>query len=164
MCSLSTGCGATFIAPEDFASWDVYPREVLRISGPTPRFAAFLAPFDEVRGAQRSVIIATNSGSTTSHLFYGPCAFGLRLYTTDAFNTPPVWDNRRDGCDLIGISLDIPAGETRTRPVYGFIQSDALADSLPPRWYYAAVTWRSGIDSPVHVVPAGSIYIGRNPE
>jgi hypothetical protein len=158
--SLSIACGATVIAPEDFAPWNAYPDEATYISGPTPRFIAFLAPFDQILGVQRSLIVATNSGSTTTQLSYGPCSFGLRLYTTEAFNTPPVWDNRRQGCDLIRISLDIPPGETRTRPMYGFIWPDVLADRLPPRWYYAAVTWRSALNAPVQVVPAGSIYIG----
>lgn len=145
--------------------WDSYPWSPVRITGPSPTFSAFLAPLEAPQGFFGSVLVVTNTTHVPIQLHFGPCDFGLRLYSNDIFVGSPSWDNRPPGppgCDAILLWLEIPPGETRTKPVFGFVNPTTLADSLPSGTYYAAVTWRSSPAGRVHLVPAGKIRLSSN--
>ena len=146
-------------APTDVDDWNSYPQSSVLVSGPIPIMAAFLAPVDDVPGYLRSVLVVTNPASVPVTFRYGTCDFGLRLYQNATFSGAPIWDNRGAGCDLIALSLAVPAGETRVEPVFGFVNPLALSDSLPPGLYHAAVTWRSSPNGRVRIVPAGEVRI-----
>jgi len=155
---IASSCSSPSAPTSD--SSDFYPWSSVRVSGPVPTIAAFLAPSDGDPSWLRSVIIVTNPSPLPVQLNYGPCDFGLRLYPNDRLSGAPVWDNRTAGCDAIMLWLEIPAGETRVKPVFGFLSPSVLYDSLPQGRYYAAVTWRSRPEGRVRIVPAGEIRIG----
>ncbi len=131
----------------------------MRIEGPSPAIAAYLAPASEVPGLQRSVIVVTNPGPDSLRLLFGPCDFGLRLYQNASLQGAPVWDNRVDSCDAVLKWLDVPPNETRSLPVWGFLNCVDLSDRLRPGRYFVAVTWRPPTHRKVQVVPAGELRL-----
>lgn len=149
------GCALDSSGPSDREYWDAYPWSVVRIEGPSPTIAAFLAPASDMPGLQRSVIVVTNPGPDSLRLFFGPCDFGLRLYQNASLQGAPVWDNRVGSCDAVLHWLDVPPNETRSLPVWGFLNAVDLSGELRPGRYFVAVTWRSPTRRTVQVVPAG---------
>ena len=154
----SLGCAPDTTGPGHDERWESYPSSEVRFEGPTPRISAFLAPLSELPGL-RAVVIITNPGSDSLRVYYGPCDFGMRLYSSPSLIGSPNWDNRVDGCDAVLFWLDVPPGESRTKPMYAYVDPAQLANNLPSGRYHAAVTWRTSLKSRVQMVPAGEVIV-----
>jgi hypothetical protein len=121
--------------------------------------AAFLSPASENPARRRAVVVFTNSARDSLRVYYGPCDFGVRLYPNPVFIGAPLWDKRVDSCDAVLLWLDVPPGESRTKPMFAYVDHSAVGKQIRSGRYHAAVTWRPNPESRVRMIAAGTIDI-----
>ena len=158
LCFATLGCDPDSTGPSNAEDWEAYPASEVRFEGPAPTIGAFLAPVSELPGL-RAVVVISNVGSDSLRVYFGPCDFGLRLYSSPLLLGSPIWDNRVDGCDAVLFWLDVPPGESRTKPMWAYLDPAQLSSKVPSGRYNAAVTWRTSLQSRVRMVLAGEVVI-----